>query len=159
MFQEEKPSSWFENTPNFLQRAHRIGNRAERPGADYKIEMSIGMGQRLRSLSLEVDGEGCLGAAHGDEFWKQLNRVDGMQFCDGIGVVWKIESGSNPELQDLTMNRSEQLSSQAMKFLSCHHPFHEAGEDMFTVKSHRAGTIAKVASLWAPELVTPGGLC
>lgn len=97
MFQEEKSSSRFEDAPNFVQCKRRIGNRAERPGADDIIETSIGIGESLCGIPLDANRKREAGAACCDCFWKELGWINRMQLCDGRRIVLQIQTGSYPE--------------------------------------------------------------
>jgi hypothetical protein len=97
MFQEEKPSSRFEDTPDFLQREHWTRNRAERPGADDIIKPLIGMGKGLGGILLDANWKRETGAACCDCFWEELGWVDRMEFCDGLRIVRQIQTRSYPE--------------------------------------------------------------
>ena len=109
MFQKEKATIRLEDSADFLERCHRIGNGAEGPGAHDKIEGPVVIGQRFGGDMLDANGKRLAGASCRDEFRKKISGVHGMEPGNGLGIMWQIQSGADSQFQHFAMNMSEQF--------------------------------------------------
>lgn len=130
VFQEQEPSVWFEDPPNFAQRSQRVRDRTEREGTDRAVECAIGVRQRFRGHMLEMDRKWGARDTLRHTIGKKRGGVDRIQGGDGRRVVREVQPCSKADLHHHAVGNGEQASSFGLEACSPEHPVHESGKDV-----------------------------
>ena len=137
MLKEEKAAGRSQDAFDFPQGLDGIGDSAQCPGTDHRVELVVAIGKLFCCHMLKVKRERHRRRSRSDSVRENANRVDNRQARDVCRVVRKIETGAEADFQDRTTRFLEKSLPQQLKLLAAHHPVHEAWENVKTVKSHR----------------------